>query len=129
MDLYLLEPDDAEHPELTKAHAFKVKRLTDTPAEESGASFSPKGDRIGFLRAGKLWAMKPDGTDQKVLVDQPQVFDYDWSPDGKYVVVARMDGSFASELFIAPTDGSGPPRNVTRYATYNGDVTWSASGG
>jgi tricorn protease len=48
-----------------------VKRLTDTPEEESGASFSPKGDRVAFLRAGKLWTMKPDGTEQKVLVDRP----------------------------------------------------------
>lgn len=128
-DLYLLEPDDAEHPELVKAHKFKVKRLTHTPQEESGASFSPKGDRIAFLRSGRLWTMRPDGSDQKVLVDQPQVFDYDWSPDGKHVVFARMDGSFASELFIAATDGGTPPRNVTRYATYNGDVTWSSSGG
>ena len=41
MDLFLLEPDDPEHRELTKAHKFKVKRLTRTPEEESGASFSP----------------------------------------------------------------------------------------
>ncbi len=128
-DLYLLEPDDPEHPELTKAHTFKVKQLTRTPEAESGARFNPKGDRIGFLRSGKLWTMKPDGTDPKVMIDTPQVFDFEWSPDGKHVVFARMDGSFASEVYIAPTDGSDPPRNVTRYATYNGDVSWSATGG
>jgi tricorn protease len=128
-DLYLLEPDDPEHPELTKAHTFKVKPLTRTPEAESGARFSPKGDRIGFIRSGKLWTMKPDGSDQKALVDAPQVFDFEWSPDGKHVVFARMDGSFASEVYIAPTDGSGPPRNVSRYATYNGDVSWSTTGG
>jgi tricorn protease len=128
-DLYLLEPDDAEHPELTKAHTFKVKQLTRTPEAESGARFNPKGDRIGFLRSGKLWTMKPDGTEQKALIDAPQVFDFEWSPDGKHVVFARMDGSFASEVYIAPTDGSEPPRNVTRYATYNGDVSWSVGGG
>ena len=49
--------------------------------------------------------MKPDGTDQKVLVDDAQVFDYDWSPDGKWIVYARVDGSFASELYIIPADG------------------------
>jgi tricorn protease len=127
-DLYLLEPDDPEHPELTKAHKFKVRQLTHTPEAEAGASFSPKGDRIAFIRSGKLWTMKPDGSEAKVLVESPQVFDYDWSPDGKHVVYARMDGSFASEMFIVPTDGSSPPRNVTRYATYNADVTWSSTG-
>jgi tricorn protease len=127
-ELYLLTPDDPEHPELTKAHKFKVKQLTSTKENESAASFSPKGDKIAYLRNGKLWTMKPDGTEQKVLIDAVGVFDYDWSPDGKHVVYARMDGSFASEVFIAPTDGSTPPKNVTRYATFNGDVSWSTTG-
>ncbi len=127
-DLYLLEPDDPEHPELTKAHTFKVTQLTKTPEAESGARFNPKGDRVGFLRSGKLWTMKPDGTDQKVMIDTPQVFDFEWSPDGKHVVFAKMDGSFASEVYVAPTDG-GEARNVSRYATYNGDVSWSPAGG
>ncbi|QEL17325.1 S41 family peptidase [Limnoglobus roseus] len=128
-DLYLLEPDDAENPELTKAHKFKTTRLTDTTEDETGVGFSPKGDLITFLRGGKLWSMKPDGSDAKIVVDDLQVMDYDWSPDGKYLVYAKMDGSFASEIFIKPLDGSHPPRNVTRYATFNGDVTWSNTGG
>ena len=127
-DLYVLEPDDPEHPELTKAHKFKVRQLTRTPEEESHATFAPKGERIAFRRSGKLWTMKPDGTDEKVLVDQQQVFDYDWSPDGKNIVFARTDGSFASELYIVPADGGGKPVNITRYATYNGEVTWSTTG-
>ncbi len=128
-DLYLLEPDDAENPELTKAHKFKTTKLTDTPDEETGLSFAPKGELVTFLRGGKLWSMKPDGSDAKIVVDDVQVMDYDWSPDGKNLVYAKMDGSFASEIFIKPIDGSHPPRNVTRYATYNGDVTWSNTGG
>jgi tricorn protease len=128
-ELYLLEPDDAEHPEMTKAHKFKTTQLTTSPEEETAASFSPKGDAIAFIRSGKLWTMKPDGKEQKVLIDQLQVLDYDWSPDGKYLVYALQDGSFASEIFIAPVDGSQKPRNVSRYATFNNDVTWSNSGG
>ena len=51
-DIYLLEPDDPEHPELTKAHKFKVKQLTNTPEAEIGA-LSPNGKRVAFIRAGK----------------------------------------------------------------------------
>lgn len=127
-DLYLLEPDDPEHPELTKAHLFKIKPLTATRAAESAATFSPKGDKIAFLRSGQLWLMNADGTRATPLIADQQVNDYDWSPDGKWIAFARMDGSFASELYVVPTDGSEPPRNVTRYATYNGDVTWSKTG-
>ncbi len=126
-ELYMLEADDVEHPELTKAHKFKTTQLTKTPEEESGPSFSPKGDRIAFLRGGQLWTMKPDGTDAKVLVEGKKVLDYDWSPDGKYLTYARMDGSFASEIYIVPADGATKPVNISRYATFNSDVTWGGN--
>ena len=73
--------------------------------------------------------MKPDGSDQKVLVSAQKVLDYDWSPDGKYVAYCRMDGSFSAEIYIAATDGTGLPVNVSRHATWNGDVSWSEKNG
>jgi tricorn protease len=71
--------------------------------------------------------MKPDGSGAKVIVNDPQIFDYDWSPDDKWIVYARMDGYFASDVFIVPSTG-GAARNVTKHATWNGDVSWSATG-
>jgi tricorn protease len=130
-DLWLLEADDAEHPKFTEAHHFKVRQLTNTTDAEFGVSFAPNGRRVAFLRAGKLWTMNPDGSDPKAIVSDVHVFDYEWSPDSKWFVYARRDGSFASELFIVPSTGAttdNPARNVTRYATYNGDVTWSHNG-
>ena len=128
-DLYILESDDPDHPELTKAHKFKTTRLTNDKNEEIGASFSPKGDRIAFTRTGQLWTMKPDGTDQKVLVSTKKVLDFDWAPDGKHIAFCRMDGSFAAEIYVAATDGSGPPVNISRHATWNSDVSWSQTNG
>jgi tricorn protease len=123
-DLYLLEADDPEHKDFVSSHKFKVKQLTNTPEPEIGVGFSPDGKKVAFLRAGKLWTMNPDGTDQKTIVNDVEVFDYDWSPDSKWLVYARQDGSFASELYIIPATG-GEAKNVTHYATYNGGVTWS----
>ena len=130
-DVYALDSADADHPRLIDAHKFKVARLTDTPDPEFGVGFAPDGKHVSFLRDGRLWTMNPDGSDQKVVVDRPQVFDYDWSPDSKWLVYARRDGASASELYIVPAGGAtvqDPARNVTRYATYNGDVTWSLDG-
>lgn len=130
-DLYLLESDDPENTKLTEANKFKTTQLTDTKETESGAAFSPDGKKIAFLRSGKLWTMGADGKNEKVLVNDVQVFDYEWSPDGRWIVFARRDGSFASELYIVSAAGatvSNPIRNVTRYATFNAGVSWSKDG-
>ncbi len=132
-DLYLLEADDPENPKAkcTEAHRFKIKQITTTAEAETSVRFAPNGSRVSFLRAGKLWTMNPDGSDQKAIVRDVHVFDYEWSPDSKWIVFARRDGSFASELYIVPSKGAtnlNPARNITRYATYNGDVTWSHDG-
>jgi tricorn protease len=123
--LHIVESDDPDTMDLTKAIRFKTKVLTTGIEAEAGATFVPDGSRIAFIREGKMWTMKPDGTDLKVLVDKQQVFDYDWSPDGKWIVYSLADGSAATELYVMPLDGSKPAVNVTRYATVNVDVTWA----
>jgi len=130
-DIYALESDDAEHKELLKAHRFKVKQLTKTAEPELGVSFTTDGKRVTFLRGGVLYGMNPDGGDEKVLLRDGQVIDYEWSPDGKWLVYSRLDDHFASELFIVPAGGptaKDPARNVTRFATWNAGVTWSKTG-
>ncbi len=130
-NLYALEPNDPERPRLFEAHRFKTSKLTDSRDPPAGVSFSPDGKRVAFVRSGKLWTMNPDGSNQKVVVNEVRVVDYEWSPDSKWFVFARLDGSFASELYIVPATGptaENPIRNITRYATSNTDVTWSADG-
>jgi tricorn protease len=130
-DIYLLDSDDPDHKDIAKAHRFKVRQLTNTADAEFGPQFSPDGKRISFLRSGKLFTMNPDGSDLKTVVNQGELFDYEWSPDSKWLCYARQDGSFASELYIIPASGAtkeNPVRNVTRFATYNGGVTWSKTG-
>jgi tricorn protease len=127
-DAYELLSDDPDHPQLVQAHRFKVKQLTNTPQAEIGLNFSPDGKRISFLREGRLITMSPDGTGEKVIVGEPMVIDYEWSPDSKWLCYARLDGSYASELYVIAADGTGPVHNITRYATYNAAVTWSKFG-
>jgi tricorn protease len=130
-DIYALESDDSDHADLMSAHKYKVTQITKTPEPEIGVSFSPDSKRVAFLRSNKLYTMSPDGKDEKLIVGDGQVFDYDWSPDGQWFVIGKSDSSFASELYIVPSTGptkENPARNVTRFANYNGDVTWSRTG-
>jgi tricorn protease len=126
-NIYTLEQDDPENPELTRATRFKVMRLTNIQLPDAAVSYSPDGTRMAFLRGGMLWTMKPDGTDEKPLVGQTRVMEYDWSPDSKWIAYSRVDPMFASEIYIVPAAG-GDPVNVTRYATRNFSITWSQDG-
>jgi tricorn protease len=129
-DLYLLQSAEGEPTDLCRAQKYRTIQLTNDPEAEIGPSFSPDGNKVSFLRAGRLWTVNPDGTDARILADDVDIFDYDWSPDSKWVVYARQDGSFASELYVIPSkpQAKAKPRNITRYATYNGDVSWSGDG-
>jgi len=124
VDVYMIESDDLENPALTKANKFKTTQLTKTNEEESGLTFVPKGDLLAYLRSGQVWTMKPDGSEQKALITDKKVMDFEFSPDGKWIAYSLMDGSFASEVYVMPLDKGKPAMNVTRHATYNGDISW-----
>jgi tricorn protease len=126
-DVYSLEPNDPEHPKFVDALQFKVTRLTETPDPEIGLSFTPDGKHVAFVRGGQLWTMNPDGTNQKLCVKDKTVIDYEFTTDNKWLAYARMDGSFASEIYVMPA-GGGEAHNVTRYATFNAGLTWSKDG-
>jgi tricorn protease len=130
-DIYLLESAEPDNPSIIKANSFKTTQLTKTPDAEQGIGFSPDGKKISFLRNGKLLTMNVDGTGEKVIVNEPRVIDYEWSPDGQWLAYSRLDGSWASEIYIVPSGGpteKDPARNVTRYATFNVGISWSKNG-
>lgn len=128
-DVYLLTAVGSGH--IATAAKFSLKRLTNSPAAEVGLMFAPDGKRLSFLSEGRLYTMNPDGSDVRCIVPERKVIDYEWSPDGKWICYALLDGSYASELYIVPSTGAtpkDPPRNITRYATFNAYVTWSEKG-
>ena len=130
-NIYLLESEERARGKIAEARRFTTKQLTHFTDAAGGVTFTPDGKTISFVQKGRLWTMNPDGSDQKTIVAQPTVIDYEWSPDSKWVVYSRMDGSFASELYVIPATGAtaeNPARNITRYATFNAGVTWSLDG-
>ncbi|MGF1579204.1 MAG: S41 family peptidase [Gemmataceae bacterium] len=127
-DIWAVEPEDPRTRVLNPRTKLKVRRLTNTPEAESHVLVSPNGSRVSFIRNGKLSTMKPDGTDVRVVVDQSLVINYAWSPDSKWICYSRIDGSYASEMYIVPANGAtskDPPRNITRFATFNAYMHWS----
>src|SRR5262245_37469489 len=86
---------------MTSWDGTRTLRLTSSPSRESTPRWSPDGTYLGFLssRAGEgeddatqLWLLpRAGGEAEKVTDVKGDIEDYDWSPDGKRVVLVVED--------------------------------------
>ncbi len=75
-----------------------ARQLTTDSASCSNALVRPDGQRIGFLRDGKLWEMNLDGSSARQLSDV-DMGGFKWSPDGKRIL-------FIQDVKMAPEKAS-----------------------
>jgi putative membrane-bound dehydrogenase-like protein len=95
-------------------------RLTDSPALDYNASFSPDGGRIAFVseREGnaELCSIRPDGSDFRRLTSHFALDDHAaWSPDGQSILFtstreAGEPGRTWNGLYRMRADGTGVER-------------------
>lgn len=108
---------------------FKIDRLTDDREQKSNLTWSPDGSHVAFVKGrGDLCVMKPDGKEVKTILKSFTRPEYDWSPDGKWLVYSADDNDFNRDVFIVPLDGSRPPFNVSRHPRNDRDPVWSRDG-
>jgi eukaryotic-like serine/threonine-protein kinase len=85
-------------------------------------SFSPDGKRLYYLQrsrasrsfvSGELWAVDLESGARDRLLPEFLMEQYSLSPDGKSIVFIALDDAGHSPVWIAPLDGSAPPRKLT----------------
>ncbi|MDR2026881.1 MAG: S9 family peptidase [Prevotellaceae bacterium] len=66
------------------------KQLTGSPEKEGALKWRPDGAYIGFVRKGKLFEIKPDGSGEREIAipGDRQVNEFSYSPDGKKLLLA-----------------------------------------
>ena len=64
------------------------KRLT-TGGDHARPRWSPDGKSIAYLKAGRLWAMRADGTGRRRLTTRPAAGP-SWSPDGRWIAFSSL---------------------------------------
>jgi len=108
---------------------FRLERLTQDAEAESDLKWSPAGDLVAFIRGrGNLWVMRPDGTVAKRLLRSWDAPEFDWSPDGKWIVYAVDDADFNRDVHVLRADGSGEPFNISRHPDNDDQPKWSPDG-
>ena len=102
-------------------------------------AWSPDCSRIVFSRAGSLWTMSNDGTDQQQLVDDDIAYSDEpaWSPDGTQIAFERLSGSGRDDegRFIDPdryiavmTPIGSKPVILTEGGRWDRSPRWSPDG-
>ena len=95
-------------------------RLTDSPADEGNAAWSPDGTRIAFGRGEleedrTIWVMNADGTEQTQITfstGDPDSDDPSWSPDGLRLAVGYWNGEDV-DIVVMNADGTAPVNLTT----------------
>jgi tricorn protease len=100
-----------EHP----VHSFKV---------------CPKGREIAIVDVhGTLSVLSADGAQPPRVVHRSwEPFDFDWSPDGRWMAVATRNADYNRDVWLVRLDGSQPPFNLSRHPGREGTPKWSPDG-
>jgi len=108
---------------------FTTTRITNDDSLESDLRLSPDRKRLAYIRGrGELWLRNLDSGDAKMLVESFSAPDYDFSPDGKWIVYAQTDNNFNTDIWIMPTDQSSDPVNISRHPDDESGPRWSSDG-
>ncbi len=126
-DIYLARPRLESTP-WVEAFEFELTRVTDQPAEEYAATFSPDGERIAFVRGLGALVVRPiNGGSESLILDHWDAPNYEWSPDGAWIAYSSTDEHFNSEVWIIPSAG-GERYNVSRHPDDDIAPRWSPDG-
>ncbi len=127
-DIWKAEPSDSSLCWWQNSE-FTLKRLTNDPIVEFSLSVNPDGKHLGYCRErGDFWISDLNGKQAKRLFASWDEPDYDWSPDGKWLVYAVNDNDFNRDVYIVPVDGSRQPYNISRHPDNDYAPTWSPDG-
>lgn len=128
-DIFLMRSTDKDEPRLGRSRHRAVTRLTDSPETERLPRPSPDGKTIAYLRGTRfLWTMDPDGRNPKLLLDEPEILHFSWSPDSRYLAYSITTLGYAEDIFILDRRGDGKSVNVSNHPNDDFHPLWTGDG-
>ncbi|UZR94860.1 S41 family peptidase [Chondrinema litorale] len=133
-DLYMVKSSDPEETNIFKSLKHEVKRLTNTPEDESNPVISPDEKKIAYRKGrGALYTadISTDGTLSNTVTIQDgwsTPGGVSWSPDSRWLAYSLEDLEFNEEVYIHEANGKSEPVNISMHPKSDGNPYWSADG-
>jgi tricorn protease len=90
---------------------------------------SPDGRSLSWLEAtGDLVTYRLGGKAARVVMPCWDIPTYDWSPDGRWLVVAAKDIHSNRDIWLVAANGEMEPMNLTMHPSFEGSPKWSPDG-
>ena len=104
------------------------QRFTIDPSDERSAIWSPDSRQILYTSKGlNLYSRAADSSsdEQAMIVDGVSKDPYDWSSDGRWLLYRRSGVDTGNDIWIGPSDSSGPGRILvgTRFSEVPGNFS------
>jgi Tol biopolymer transport system component len=104
------------------------QRFTIDPSDERSAIWSADSRHVLYTSKGlNLYARAADSSSDErgVIMDGASKDPYDWSSDGRLVLYRRSGADTGNDIWIGPSDGSGPGRALaaTRFSEVPGNFS------
>ena len=116
------EGEEYERSHFLYTVALDGSKLQKISEAITSPSWSPSGGQLAFGRndgqVDAIYTVKPDGTDERKLVDAPGVQQVSWSPDGNEILF------IAESAYVVRPDGNG----LTNVYSGAGRAAWSPDG-
>jgi len=106
-----------------------ISLLASSGRSKRSLKASPCGGKLSWLEAtGDLVTASLGNGERKVVAEAWDTPTYDWSPDGKWLVMSAKDIHSNRDIFLVPSDGSRAPQNLTRHPAFEGSPKFSPDG-
>ena len=108
---------------------FVLTPVTQDHKSRFNLSLNPDGTRFAVVEGNcELWTYDLDGTEGRLLKQEPFPIYYDWSPDGRWLTASVQDSWGNSDVWIINEAGEREPYNLSRHPNWDGNARWSPDG-